>query len=128
MWRLLNLICRNFATSEGLVFFKFLMKFCINLIFFSACTGEYIVNREPSLSLQRSTVPCPDRLPSCIGLSDGKHEFPSRRWWADYIVCYHNRTVEINKCANGYFNPYLRICVRWISLSKIFSFPSFLHW
>lgn len=96
--------------------------------FFFACTGEYIVNREPSLSLQRSTVPCPDRLPSCIGLSDGKHEFPSRRWWADYIVCYHNRTVEINKCANGYFNPYLRICVRWISLSKIFSFPSFLHW
>lgn len=85
-----------------------------------ACTGEYIVNREPSSSLQRSTVPCPERLPSCIGLPDGKQEFPNRRWWADYIVCYHNRTLEINKCADGYFNPYLRICVRWIPLSKLF--------
>lgn len=77
------------------------------------------MNNRPSLVVSRSNVPCPEKLPSCIGLSDERHEFPNRRWRPDYIVCYQNRTVEIATCPGGYYHPYQRVCVKWIPLSKV---------
>ena len=36
--------------------------------------------------------------------------FPLRVFKPDYIVCYHNRTVGIEKCSKGYFHPVTRLC------------------
>ncbi|XP_062614312.1 uncharacterized protein LOC134276046 [Saccostrea cucullata] len=83
---------------------------------------EYINNRESSIAVPKSSIPCPERLPSCLGLSDGRHEFLGRRWMSDYIICYHNRTVEMTKCSEGYFDPYQRICVKWIPQHNIVEF------
>ncbi|KAL4228860.1 hypothetical protein ACF0H5_011900 [Mactra antiquata] len=60
-------------------------------------------------------IRCPDRLPTCIGQSDGNHVFPSRQWKPDYIVCYKNRTVKITNCTTGYFHPTKRICITDVS-------------
>jgi hypothetical protein len=129
-----NCVTQSFAQSS-MVMHVFLKVLChwlehlcpaLRLLFFFTYwnfhilhhLGEYLMNREPSIATPRSLAPCPERLPSCIGLSDGRHEFPGRRWWSAYIVCYHNRTVELSRCAQGYFDPYRRVCVQWIPMSE----------
>lgn len=57
-------------------------------------------------------IKCPLRLPSCIGLQDGNNTFPTRLWKPDYIKCYKNRTLDIRKCADGYFHPNVKNCLK----------------
>lgn len=73
-------------------------------------SGEYDANVcDPTDPI---CVPCPDRLPSCIGQSDGSHVFPGREWQSDYITCYKNRTVlPSKKCTKGYFHPVKETCL-----------------
>lgn len=55
---------------------------------------------------------CSNRLPTCVGLSDGDHEFPSKLWQRDFIICFKNRTISITSCEDGlYFNPRTRKCL-----------------
>lgn len=63
-------------------------------------------------------VRCPDRLPSCVGMSDGNHAFPSRTWKPDYITCYKNRTVNVTRCSTGYFHPVKEMCTNEVTKRK----------
>jgi hypothetical protein len=73
--------------------------------------GEYQQNLCQAAN--KSCDPCPERLPSCIGKSDGLNPFPTKMWQADYIKCYKNRTMEVTKCPTGkYFNPRLNQCMK----------------
>ena len=64
-------------------------------------------------------VPCPERLPSCVGKSDGANPFPSKLWSHDYITCLRNRTITVTKCPSSqFFNPDIRQCTTQISVSK----------
>ncbi|VDI58558.1 Hypothetical predicted protein [Mytilus galloprovincialis] len=69
---------------------------------------EYLQNRcnvsDPSC------LPCPKRLPSCVGHPDGDNSFPNKLWMSDYITCYKNRTLNITHCSHGYFNPRTAKC------------------
>lgn len=60
-----------------------------------------------------SCVPCPERLPSCVGLSDGPHYFPGRQWSAKYIICFKNRTIDESTCKGNhqYFHPVQKKCL-----------------
>lgn len=78
--------------------------------------GEYVKNL--CLTSDKSCIPCPGRLPSCRGLSDGLHSFPGRLWMEDYIKCFRNRTMDVSKCTTGYFNPTLRACTTKLGRSK----------
>ena len=66
-------------------------------------SGEYLQNR--CSSSDPNCLPCPKRLPSCIGHSDGDNPFPNKLWMSDYITCYKNRTLNVTHCNHGYFNP-----------------------
>ena len=60
-----------------------------------------------------SCTKCSERLPRCVGLTDGRHAVPSHLWLTDYIVCYKNRTVNVTQCARDeYFNPRLNTCMK----------------
>ena len=85
-----------------------LLSFIPNMVLLSL-QGEYQQNlcQKGAPSCQ----PCPVRLPSCIGLQDGPNPHPSQLWNAQFITCYKNRTVQIDKCADGeYFHPRERTC------------------
>lgn len=73
-------------------------------------TGQY--NQNLCKINSPSCIPCPERLPSCLGIPDGLQVHPQRLWTAWYIVCDRNRTIEINKCQHGQiFDPQRRQCV-----------------
>ena len=78
-------------------------------------TGEY--RAHVCDGTVKQCTPCPERLPSCIGLTDGHHLFPGRTWMKDYIVCYKERTT-VRKCDMGYFNPRLHQCTSGVDISK----------
>lgn len=86
---------------------------------FNFFPGEYtqnICHRNSSLC-----APCPERLPSCISKSDGAHAFTGREWTNNYITCYRNRTVGIDKCPVGtLFNPNQNGCISKLNSSKLF--------
>lgn len=75
-------------------------------------SGEYKQNL--CLLSDPNCQPCPTRFPSCLGLSDGKFPHPSHLWGRDYIMCFHNRTIEVVSCDNGYFNPRTRRCSSYV--------------
>ena len=80
--------------------------------------GEYQQNLCQAAN--KSCDPCPERLPSCIGKSDGLNPVPTKMWQADYIKCYKNRTMEVTKCPTGkYFNPRLNKCMKLVEPGKI---------
>lgn len=54
--------------------------------------------------------PCTERLPSCEGLGDGSNPHPYHMWGIEYIVCDKNRTIHVDKCSQGYFNPRTLTC------------------
>ena len=88
--------------------------------------GEYVQNL---CKTNGSTCqPCPDRLPSCVGLSDGNHAFPTRLWKPDYITCYKDRTVNTDKCTDGYFHPHMEMCVTFIIRSKFMDFYTYYNY
>lgn len=56
--------------------------------------------------------PCPNRLPSCRGVPDGDHIFPNKLWEPDYITCFKNRTIAVNRCPVGQiFHPVQHKCL-----------------
>lgn len=74
------------------------------------CIGEYDQNLC-DLTANNCTK-CPERLPSCVGSSDGLNPSPRHLWKNDYISCFLNRTMVISKCPKSqYFNPRLSVCV-----------------
>ena len=63
--------------------------------------------------------PCPERLPSCIGKTDGAKPFTGREWTDNYMECYKNRTMALNKCPTGsVFDIYEASCVSKIDKSE----------
>lgn len=63
----------------------------------------------------KSCVPCPERLPSCVGLEYGRWPFPGREWTDVYVQCSLNRTVSISYCNHGsVFDTQQRRCVHTI--------------
>ncbi|KAJ8316010.1 hypothetical protein KUTeg_006024 [Tegillarca granosa] len=69
--------------------------------------------------------PCPQRLPSCVGQADGQIEFPTKLWKRDYIQCFLNRTMTIEKCLiNEYFNPRLKQCMDHVDTVDV---PDYCH-
>ena len=67
-----------------------------------------------------SCTQCPDRLPSCVGLPDGKRPVPVQLWMTEYIVCYKNRTVNVTQCARDeYFNPRLNTCMKKVQPGRV---------
>jgi hypothetical protein len=91
-------------------------KVCIYTDILYTILGEYVKNL--CLTSDKTCIPCPGRLPSCRGLSDGLHSFPGRLWMEDYIKCFRNRTMDVSKCPTGYFNPTLRACTTQLGRSK----------
>ncbi|XP_071165551.1 uncharacterized protein [Mytilus edulis] len=78
---------------------------------------DYLQNRcNPSMSNCR---PCRERFASCIGMTDGLHPFPNRTMSPDFIVCNRGRTVSVEKCLTGLFDPGARICTRDITEDMI---------
>lgn len=63
-------------------------------------------------------IRCPNRLPSCIGKSNGNHAFPTRMWKPNYITCYKNRTINVTRCTHGYFHPINENCTKEVSKRK----------
>lgn len=61
-------------------------------------------------SKDSSCIPCPERLPSCVSLSDGYHGFQMIQWSSNYFQCYKNRTINVLNC-KGYFDPVAKKCV-----------------
>ncbi|XP_071175832.1 uncharacterized protein [Mytilus edulis] len=100
--------------------FSSLIKTCTNFTtarcekrFVPQAPCEYMQNQN--IGSIKQTVSCPERLPSCIGLPDGRNMFPARKWKSDYIMCYRNRTLSVYHCDTGYFfDPYTRFCVKYI--------------
>ncbi|VDI54945.1 Hypothetical predicted protein, partial [Mytilus galloprovincialis] len=100
--------------------FSSLTKTCANFTtarcekrFVPQAPCEYMQNQN--IGSIKQTVSCPERLPSCIGLPDGRNMFPARKWKSDYIMCYRNRTLTVYHCDTGYFfDPYTRFCVKYI--------------
>lgn len=82
----------------------------LNCIPFIFLIGQYTQNLCKINS--PSCIPCPERLPSCLGSPDGPQVYPQRLWTSWYIVCDRNRTIEITKCPRGQiFDPHHRQCV-----------------
>lgn len=83
-------------------------------------TGQYEQNL--CKSSDNNCQLCPNRLPPCIGIDDGEHEFPNRLWQRDFIICYKNRTISITECEDGfYFNPRTKRCQKAVEMSKYFT-------
>lgn len=80
------------------------------------CNGRKIplepCDYQQNICLEGDTFckPCPERFPSCIGLPNGINPNPNSPWSSEYIRCFHNRTVAVEKCSSGYFNSRTRQC------------------
>ena len=80
-------------------------------------SGEYkqnlCSNSDPNC------IPCPQRLPSCVGVPNGDVGFTGKLWKPDYVTCYTDRTVIPTKtCSQGYFHPTLKMCTQNVNKSK----------
>lgn len=85
---------------------------CSSLQVWFNLAGEYKQNLCSSSDM--NCKPCPIRLPSCLGLNNGNYPHPSHLWGQDYIMCFHNRTIEVLNCRDGYFNPRTRRCTSFV--------------
>jgi len=65
-----------------------------------------------------SCVPCPQRLPSCRGLPDGINGATGQLWTDMYVQCLDNRTMGVQHCRQGIFDPNNKQCVKDIDPSK----------
>ncbi|KAK3095139.1 hypothetical protein FSP39_010723 [Pinctada imbricata] len=66
--------------------------------------------------------PCRLRLPSCVGKPNGRNTFPGRELTENFIRCFDNRTVSIELCRNGYFDPSRGECRTDIGAATIRAF------
>lgn len=87
--------------------------------------GDYLKNL--CTSGDPACVPCTSRLPSCDGLPDGNQPYPGREWQADYVNCYKNRTVSVQRCSRGFFHPQQKHCVDQITPSMCENLLCHLH-
>lgn len=55
-------------------------------------------------------VPCAERLPSCVGRENGNNTFPGRDMSDTFVICWEGRTVSVETCPEGYFDPKQRKC------------------
>lgn len=94
-----------------------------SVLYFFSRTGEYRQNL--CSNKDKNCVPCPTRLPSCVGLPDGLNSVTGAQWTDKYILCYRNRTIEVNTCKQGVFNPMKRLCDDHVRPGKIFFFQMF---
>lgn len=80
--------------------------------------GEYDQNKcDPN---DPTCQPCPDRLPSCVGLPNGYQPMLNYRWTDKFMECQMNRTIQITRCSPGWvFNPFTNTCVKYIEQSKL---------
>ena len=80
-------------------------------------SGEY--DQNICFPGNSSCAPCQERLPSCIGNPDGAHAFTGLEWTDNYITCYKNRTVGIDKCpTSSYFDPRNNGCVSKLNVGE----------
>lgn len=63
-------------------------------------------------------LPCPSRLPSCVGHLNREEAFPGRLWTPWFIECFKNRTVNVGNCGRGVFDPNLGDCVAELDKSN----------
>ncbi|XP_061184903.1 uncharacterized protein LOC133192909 isoform X1 [Saccostrea echinata] len=69
---------------------------------------DYLQNRcKPG---DRNCIPCRERLPSCVGLKNGNNTIPGRDLTDTFVVCWEGRTVSVEQCPAGYFDPVQRKC------------------
>lgn len=97
----------NIATGHSclpLDNYQLIISYCLDRVF----AGDYVQNK--CNSTDPTCEPCPKRLPSCVGLPDGKQIFPGKQLAPDYIECQQNRTMEVKKCHLQYFNPQMKDC------------------
>ena len=67
----------------------------------------------------QSCAPCPDRLPSCVGLPDGDEPDTHHQWTDVYVRCYRNRTMDVQHCPTGaVFSPAKLACISKIGSGK----------
>ena len=78
-------------------------------------TGEY----EQNLCVDNTSCqPCQQRLPSCRGLHDGINAVSGQLWTQRYIECYLNRTISVQRCTEGLFDPFSLLCTNTIRPGK----------
>ena len=83
-------------------------------------SGDYTQNQCTS---SFNCQPCPDRLPSCVGLPDGANGVPRHQWASDYVICLKNRTMNISRCSSPQiFDPISRKCVQFVEPGMSCSF------
>lgn len=93
------------------------LYFFINNFCFYFLTGQY--KQNICNATDTNCQLCSNRLPTCVGQSDGEHAFPSKLWQRDFIICYKNRTVSIAECEDGlYFNPRTEKCQKSVDIGR----------
>lgn len=100
-------------------FFKILEHYLYRLsdykLWLITISGEYL--QTQCLQNAVNCTPCPERLPSCIGLPDGNNPFPTRPNSQYYVKCFQNRTVAVEVCQVSLFEPSTRECSNVIDAS-----------
>ncbi|XP_065924132.1 uncharacterized protein [Magallana gigas] len=83
----------------------------------SVSCGSRVIPLNPCDSLQNqcrpgdlACVPCAERLPSCVGRENGNNTFPGRDMSDTFVICWEGRTVSVETCPEGYFDPKQRKC------------------
>lgn len=87
-----------------------------NVLFLFSSPGSY--EKNLCLDPYEKCTPCPERLPSCVGLPDGDNVFAGKIWSQHYVVCYKNRTKTIKQCSSGFFDPQNRKCSSQVGTGK----------
>lgn len=72
-------------------------------------SGEYLQNL--CSGTDPNCIECVERLPSCRELTDGNNPIATKLWSQSYLVCHKNRTISVDKCTTGVFDPYKKQCV-----------------
>lgn len=68
--------------------------------------GEYVANQCHG----SGCVPCEQRFVSCLGKTDGQHVLPGKENTPTYARCHRNRTMAVEECGGGIFDPVTRQC------------------
>lgn len=101
--------------------FDYWIKFISKLLLFCHWTGEY--DQNLCQAGVTSCAPCPDRLPSCVGLPDGDEPDTLHQWTNVYVRCYRNRTMKVEHCPVGsVFSPASLACISKIGSGKFYVF------
>nr|XP_022335507.1 uncharacterized protein LOC111132108 [Crassostrea virginica] len=78
---------------------------------------DYLKNRCKPGNV--SCVPCAERWPSCVGRENGNNTIPGRDMTDSYVICLEGRTVSLEQCPVGFFDPVQRKCRTKIGAAAI---------